>query len=165
MPFIWKDYGGKSMYHESILLENTKMLIEKARKSESPVYYVYYTEGQGSPRAEGEPLWQVHPEIAPQEGDRKIIKFNADSFLNTELCSLLRQDGADTVVICGVQTEYCVDTTVKSAFSHGYHVILAKDCHGTFESELLPAETIIDHHNLILGQFADIVPSAEIDFM
>lgn len=164
MPFIWKDYGGKCLYNEMLLIENTSNLIEKARKFATPIYYILFTEGEESPRAKGEPLWQVHPQIAPQEGDREIIKYFADSFLKTELHTLLQQDGVDTIVICGVQTEFCVDTTVKSAYSHGYHVILANDCHSTYDSELLQAQTIIDHHNMILAQFADIVPSKEIDF-
>jgi nicotinamidase-related amidase len=163
MPFIWKDYGGKSLYNENLLLENARSLINKARKSATPIYYIHFTEGEGSLRAKGEPLWKVHPQIAPQEGDREIIKYYADSFLETELHTLLQKDGVDTIVVCGVQTEYCVDTTVKSAYSHGYHVILANDCHSTYESELLPAQVIIAHHNTILAQFADIVPSKKID--
>jgi len=163
MPFIWKDYGGKCLYNENVILENTSNLIEKARKSATPIYYTLFTEGEGSPRAKGEPLWQVHPQIAPQEGDREIIKYDADSFLKTELHTLLQQDGVDTIVVCGVQTEFCVDTTVKSAYSHGYHVILANDCHSTYDSELLQAQVIIAHHNTILTQFADIIPSNKID--
>jgi nicotinamidase-related amidase len=164
MPFIWKDYGGKSIYGENRLIRDVGHLIEKARKADAPVYYILYTEEEGSPRAMGEPLWQVHPEIAPRETDRMIVKYHADSFLKTELDGLLRQDGVDTVVICGMQTEFCVDTTVKSAYSHGYHVVLVKDGHSTFDSDLLPAETIIAHHNAILDQFADVVPLEEVDF-
>lgn len=163
MPFIWKDYGGKSLYNENLLLENTSSLIDKARKSATQIYYILFTEGEGSPRVKGEPLWQVHPKIAPQEGDREIIKYYADSFLKTELHTLLQKDGVDTIVVCGVQTEFCVDTTVKSAYAHGYHVILANDCHSTYDSELLQAKTIIAHHNTILTQFADIVQSIEIE--
>lgn len=164
MPFIWKDYGGKSIYEENRLINNIGELVEKARKTGAPVYYVLYTEGEGSPRSIGQPLWQVQPQLAPQEADCRIIKYHADSFLNTELHQLLQQNDVDTVVICGVQTEYCIDTTVKSAYSHGYHVVLAEDCHSTYDSELLQAETIIAHHNTILEQFADITPLVEINF-
>ena len=164
MPFVWKDYGGKTLYEENLLIENIRRLIEKARSAGAPVYYVLYTEDQGSPRAEGAPMWQVHPQIAPEKTDRLIAKYNADSFLETELHPLLQQDDVDAVVICGVQTEFCIDTTVKSANSHGYHVILAKDSHSTFDSELLKAETIIAHYNAILDQFADIISADEVDF-
>lgn len=164
MPFIWKDYGGKSLFEEIRLISNIGQLIEKSRNAGAPVYFILYTEGEGSPRAMGKPLWQVHPQIAPQEKDRMIIKYHADSFLKTELHQLLQRDHVDTVVICGIQTEFCIDTTVKSAYSHGYRVALAKDGHSTFDSDLLQAEAIIAHHNTILEQFADIIPLEEIDF-
>lgn len=164
MPFIWKNYGGKTLYREDVLIANTQSLIEKARQANAPIFYVMYTETGESPRAEGQPLWQVHPEIAPREQDCLITKYYGDSFLKTDLRSQLQEKGIDEVVLCGVQTEYCVDTTCKSAFSHGLRVELASDCHSTFDSEWLSAEQIIAHHNSILAQFAAIKPAADIDF-
>ncbi|CAH1213162.1 Streptothricin hydrolase [Paenibacillus plantiphilus] len=164
MPFIWKDYGGKPLYQEEKLLENTKQLIDNARKANSPVFYVMFTERQGSLRSENEPLWQAHEQIAPLGHDPIIIKYYADSFLDSELNHQLRDQGIDTLVICGVQTEYCVDTTVKSSYSHGYKVELAEDCHSTYDSDHLTAEQIINHHNSILTQFATMVRSSEVQF-
>ncbi|QMV42348.1 isochorismatase family protein [Cohnella cholangitidis] len=66
--------------------------------------------------------------------------------------------------MCGVQTEYCVDTTVKSGYSHGYKVELARDCHSTYDSDELTAEQIVRHHNSVLAQFATIVDSRDIQF-
>jgi nicotinamidase-related amidase len=164
MPFIWKNYSGKCLYREESLITSTKYLIEKARQASAPVYFVMFTETGDSPRAEGQPLWQVLPEIAPQGSDTLITKYHADSFLKTSLESRLNGQGISHLVFCGVQTEFCVDTTCKSAFSHGFHVELASDGHSTFDSDLLPAEQIIAHHNNILTQFAEIKPAAEIFF-
>ena len=44
MPFIWKNYGGKTLYREDALIANIKSLIEKAQTVNPPVYYVMYTE-------------------------------------------------------------------------------------------------------------------------
>jgi len=162
MPFIWKNYGGKALYREDLLIANIKLLIEKARKANLPVYYVMYTETGESMRAVGQPLWQVHPEIAPQAQDSLIVKYNADSFLNTPLLGQLNDQGIKEIVLCGVQTEFCVDTTCRSAFSHGFQVELASDGHSTYDSDLLSAEQIIAHHNSILIQFAQIKPVTDI---
>ncbi|MGN7381941.1 cysteine hydrolase family protein [Paenibacillus sp. SAFN-117] len=164
MPFVWKDYGGKPICQEEKLLENTKRLIEKARKRSVPVFYIMFTEPKGSLRAENQPLWQVHEQIAPVEHDQIIIKHFADSFLESDLYTRLQDHGIDTLVMCGVQTEYCVDTTVKSGYSRGYKVELVKDCHSTYDSDGLTAEQIINHHNSILAQFAAIVNSNEVQF-
>jgi len=163
MPFVWKDYGGKPVFNEEGLLANVSNLIDRARRAAAPIYYVMYTEGAGSPRAEGQPLWQVHPALAPQSGDHLLVKYHADSFLETGLDTRLRQQGVGAVVLCGVQTEFCVDTTCKSAFSQGFRVELAADGHSTYDSHLLPAATIIAHHNHILAQFARIEPAAAIE--
>lgn len=162
MPFIWKNYGGKRLFDEDGLIARTQQLLGKARQAGAPILYGMYTESGESPRVEGQPLWQVHPEIAPQENDPLVVKYYADSFLKTGLEALLEQQGIKQIVLCGVQTEFCVDTTCRSAFSHGFEVELAADCHSTFDSDLLPAEKIIAHHNAILFQFARVKPAAEI---
>ncbi len=164
MPFIWKNYGGKTLYQEGALIANTKQLIARARQAGAPIFYVLYTETGGSPRAKGQPLWQVIPDIAPEEQDALITKYHADSFLETDLLPRLQEKGISDIVLCGVQSEFCVDTTCKAAFSHGLRVELASDGHSTFDSDLLSAEQIIEHHNCILAQFAEIKPSAQIEF-
>ncbi|WP_230191686.1 cysteine hydrolase family protein [Paenibacillus sp. CECT 9249] len=164
MPFVWKNFGGKSLYQEEKLLANTKRLIEKARKSNSPIFYIMFTEREGSLRSENQPLWRVHEQIAPVEHDHIIIKSHADSFLESGLHNQLKDLCIDTLIMCGIQTEYCVDTTVKSGFSHGYQVELVKDCHSTYDTDELTAEKIINHHNSILAQFAAIVLTNEVQF-
>jgi nicotinamidase-related amidase len=164
MPFVWKDYGGKVLYRSETLLMNIKGLIEKARASKAPVYYILHTEKGDSPRAEGQPLWQVHPEIAPKETDPFIIKYHSDSFQDTVLEGMLKENEIGKLVLCGLQSEYCVDTTCRSAFAHGYEVELAMDGHSTFDSEGLKAEQIISHHNEVLSIFAETRPSADIMF-
>lgn len=164
MPFIWKDYGGKPLYKESELISHTQALIRKARQAGATIFYILFTEAEGSLRAREQPLWKIHPEIAPMEGDNLVIKYYADSFLETGLEQKLRQKQITNLVFCGVQTEYCVDTTVKSAYSHGFHCELAADAHSTNDSAYLTAEQIICHHNHILVQFAKIKLSGEIVF-
>lgn len=164
MPFIWKQYGGKQIYKEEELISKINELIEKARNSKTPIYYIMYTEQGDSMRVEGEPMWQVHPELNLQREDQMIIKYHADSFLETDLEKRLKTDEIEVITLCGIQTEFCIDTTVKTAYSKGYKVELMQDGHSTYDSELLTAEQIINHHNMILQQFADIRLGEEIEF-
>lgn len=162
MPFIWKNYGGKPVFQEETLISTIKSLITRAHKADNPVFYIMYTETGESHRAEGQPLWQVIPELQPEKNDLIVIKYHADSFMRTNLEDSIRQQGINNLVLCGVQTEFCVDTTCKSAFSHGFDVELASDGHSTYDSDLLTANQIIAHHNSILTQFARIVPAKDI---
>ena len=76
---------------------------------------------------------------------------------------MLAERGIRRLVLAGMQTEYCIDTTTRRARSLGYEVVLAADAHSTYPGAL-PAEQVIAHHNSVLKAFADVRPAAEIDF-
>ena len=59
--------------------------------------------------------------------------------------------GVGRLIIAGIQTEFCVDTTCRRAFSLGYDITLMSDGHSTWDTDVLPADTIIAHHNRTLG--------------
>jgi nicotinamidase-related amidase len=61
-------------------------------------------------------------------------------------------------------TPMCIDTTVRSAVSHGYGVTLIQDAHSTIDSEILTAPSIIAHHNDVLQAFADLKKEDEFHF-
>ena len=164
MPFVWKDYGGPALWNAEALLENAGRLIARARENHILIIYVMHTESEGSLRAKGQPLWQVHPALAPKPGERLLPKYHADAFYQTELDVLLKEHEVARLILCGVQTEYCVDTTCRSAFAHGYRVTLAGDAHSTFSAPQLTAEQIISHHNNVLSLFAEITDTDKIAF-
>lgn len=99
----------------------------------------------------------MHAAIAPQEGDNIVEKTTPDSFHKTNLNEVLQEKGIEHVIISGMQTEYCVDTTTRRAFSEGYKVTLVSDAHSTFDTDVLRAEDIVKHHNVVFGSFADVI--------
>ena len=78
-------------------------------------------------------------------------KETPDAFHKTTLHQKLKSKGIEKLVITGLQTEYCIDTTCRRAYSLGYDVVLVKDAHSTWDSSNLTAEQIIGHHNRVLG--------------
>jgi len=82
----------------------------------------------------------------------------------------LKVRGIKRLVICGGQTQYCVDTAVRRAAAVGYDVLLASDAHTTEDSETLPAEQIIAFYNETLNGFwagerkVRVQPASEIHF-
>lgn len=91
-----------------------------------------------------------------------VVKDRCDAFLGTGLDARLRALGIGRLVIAGMQTEFCVDTTTRAAFAHGYKVVLASDAHTTFDSPQLKAPDIVAHHNAVLRGFADVVAGGAI---
>ena len=162
--FKRKEYDGMAIYNEQGFLYNLKYLIQKARNSHSPVIYIQHLYKDFPPMEKGQPLWDVHPDIKPEQGDVIIEKSYADAFQDSALEEVLKSLNISDLVITGLQTPYCVDTTCRRAFSLGYRNILVSDGHSTLDSDILSAELIIAHHNSILGsQFAELKPAHEVE--
>jgi len=139
------------IYMGNELLAKVKNLIARARSAQIPIVYVQNNGGSGDPDAYDTPGWEFHPSIAPVEGDIIVQKQTPDAFHETNLHRELESRGTKKLVIAGLQTEYCIDTTCRRAFSLGYNVILVKDAHSTWNSPHLTAQQIIEHHNHVLG--------------
>ena len=144
-------------------------LAARARATGAPVVYLQHCHVKYPPMMKGAPGWAIHPAVAPHPGDTVVEKSASDGFHDTTLRSELERLNVSGLVICGLQTEFCVDATARAALSAGYAVTLAADAHTTGDA-VTPAETTIRHHNYALGNLAHptrsiaVKPSAEMVF-
>jgi len=145
------------------MLQRIASLARRARDAGVPVIYVQHG-GDHAPFTTGTPTWQIQPDIAPLEGEPVVHKRHCDSFQETTLEDELAARGIRQLVLTGMQTDFCVDTTCRRAYSLGYDVTLVSDCHSTFSDEALPSAQIVAHHNTCLRAFAKVIPSAEVAF-
>jgi nicotinamidase-related amidase len=141
-------------------------LIDRARGAGANVIYVQHdgSAEPGHPLAKGTPGHAIHRAIAPRAGETVIAKTQCSSFLRTNLDQTLKAADIDHLVVCGMQTEFCVDTTVRSAHEHGYRVTLVSDAHSTGDTQVLKAKDIVAHHNRTLADFARIMPAEQVQF-
>jgi nicotinamidase-related amidase len=115
--------------------------------------------------AKGAIGWPHHTAVRPKPGEAVIEKRHRSAFHDTNFHARLTESGIDRLVVTGIQTEMCVDSTCRAAAALGYEVTLVSDAHTTFDSPVLPAEKIIAHHNRTLGDgFADLLCANDIDF-
>lgn len=154
------------VYNSTALLERLQALLDRARGSYTPVIYVQHNGPAGAPHASGEPGWEIHPAIAPLPGELIVQKSTPDSFYQTTLTAELTARGIEKLIITGIQTDYCVDTTCRRAASEGYAVTLVSDAHSTWGDGGLSAEQIIDHHNRVLGNwFVQLAATETVQFV
>ena len=141
-------------------------LLAEARARKLPVLHVQHDGGPGDVLAHGTEGWQIHAGAAPQSGEPVVEKRHCNSFQETDLGARLGAQGIERLIVAGLQTEYCIDTTCRAAAAEGYKVVLVSDAHTTFDSAILPAEKIIAHHNQTLqgGGFCELKPAAKIEF-
>ncbi|GFO54307.1 isochorismatase [Geomonas sp. Red276] len=74
---------------------------------------------------------EIHPSMAPRDGERVITKHFPSCFRGTPLLDILKGEGIDTLVVVGMMTHMCVDTTVRAAFDLGFTCLLAHDACAT----------------------------------
>ncbi|HDR4909983.1 cysteine hydrolase family protein [Bacillus cereus] len=149
--------AGMPVHNGGKFLQTLQELIMECRSNDIPVIYIQHNGPKDHPLEKGTDGWRIHAAIDPQEGDNIVEKTTPDSFHNTNLSEVLQEKGIEHVILSGMQTEYCVDTTTRRACSEGYKVTLVSDAHSTFNTEVLRAEDIVKHHNAVLGAFADVV--------
>ncbi|MEO6390307.1 MAG: cysteine hydrolase family protein [Pyrinomonadaceae bacterium] len=147
------------------VLANINTLLKQARATGVPVIYVQDND-MGSPV--GSPEWQIHPAIAPQPGEPVVNKLACDSFYETTLTDELTKREITRLVICGCRSQYCIDTSCRSAVARGYDVTLVSDAHMTMENGVISAAQIIAHTNRTLNGFGNakheiaVRPTAEV---
>ena len=102
-------------YRAGEVLGTIATLLAKARSSGTTVVYLQHESDEFEPLKRGTPTWQIHPEIMPAEGELVIPKRASDSFYQTSLRGELEARRVRHLVVTGMMTEACVDTTSRAA--------------------------------------------------
>ena len=91
-------------------------------------------------------------EIKPANSDHVVIKRRDSAFQDTELRVWLQSEGINTLIICGVDTSICVETSLRDAFNIGYDVILISDAtaSGTSKHYETTLERVRDYYGLVM---------------
>ena len=151
------------------VIDTINQLSTRARKASVPVVLVQHEE-KDSPLAHGAEGWQLADGLLTTDQDLRIRKTTPDSFYQTELGKLLPGEDFERLIICGLQTDYCVNATVRQAHQLGYDVVLVADAHSTLDNGNMSAEDIIAEHNKDLAHLTGatgriyVKPATEVIF-
>lgn len=138
-------------------------LIEESRRIQRPIIYIQHINPPDDTFfLEGTFGCEISERIKPRSGDKVIVKYYPNSFLKTELDSYLKENNIKKLVVCGMMTHMCVDTTVRAAMDYGYEIDLVADACATkdleIQGEIIPAEIIQKTYLASLeGVFSNIV--------
>lgn len=95
------------------------------------------------------PGWALLSKLTKTVADKVIRKTTNDAFYRTGLDELLAELKPDRVVVAGWATDFCVDTTIRSAVNRDYSVVVAADGHTVSDRPHLSAAKVIEHHNWV----------------
>ena len=133
-----------------------KELIKAFRNKGRPIVFTKHIHPRGSDPGnmgkwwsdvmwEGSHYLDIHPDIELQTGDKVVQKDRYDAFLRTDLEQFLRSNGVSQIVITGVMTNLCCETTARTAFCRDFEVFFVHDCTAAASQE---------HHNSALRNLA-----------
>lgn len=135
------------------LVRRLNRLAEGVRASGGAVVFIQHDGPKGDPHHPDLPGWKLLEDLDARADDAVIRKQSCDAFLGTTLDEFLRSRSIERLIITGCATDYCVDTTVRSALARRYPTIAPADGHTTSDRPHLPARKIIEHHNAIWADF------------
>jgi Amidases related to nicotinamidase len=104
----------------------------------------------------------IHKDLTPIDGECHVTKHAPNSFFETNLLDILKKSNINDLVICGMMTHMCVDTTTRACKDFGLKVTLLSDACATknlsFNGVMIPAGIV---HNTFMaalsGTFADVM--------
>ncbi|MGA2918712.1 hydrolase [Methanoregula sp.] len=129
------------------VVKNAAHLVKTFRKNSMPVFLVHVvtspetmlqakSDTTFSRPASMPPDWsEFVPEIAPVPSDVVIAKKQWGAFYGTDLELQLRRRGMDTIVLCGISTEYGVESTARFAYEYGFQQVFADDAMSSMSAE------------------------------
>ncbi|MEX1549820.1 cysteine hydrolase family protein [Enterococcus sp. C50] len=100
----------------------------------------------------GTTAWKIIPEIIQPNEARYVEKTHADPFFETALQNMLMELNIQTLEICGAQTEYCIDTSIKVAHHLGYQVRMLHSLTTTYDNAFMSAQDTIAFYEKIWDQ-------------
>ena len=142
---IQKGITDNRLYNFESFIDNTKRIIDAARANQIEVIYFQHDDGPGTGFSIGDEDFEIANQVTPMD-EEKVFEKNINScFGNEEFVDYIKNE--DTLMVVGLQTNFCVDATVKSAFERGYKVIIPQGANSTFDNDYMTGEVTYKYYN------------------
>ena len=146
------------------VLANIVRLQDGARKAGIPLIHIQHLslDPEGGVFVEASPFSDLVDESAPNTGEKVIIKRYPSAFAGTDLEGHLQALGVDTLIIAGLMSFMCCDTTAREAHSKGYKILFVKDATAAIDLGEIPAEQVHEVTLAVQGFiFSEVVSTEE----
>ena len=153
--------GEWEVFQSRQMIERINRVAHRVRSAGAPVVLIQHEAAQG-PMQYGSDGWQLDAELDVATTDIRMRKTGSDAFHKTELQAVLQAHGITTLIACGLQSEMCVDSTIRRALALGFAVTLVSDAHSTMDNSVLTASQISAHSNVTLSSLDSYGPRVSV---
>ena len=134
------------------VIERINALSDLFHRNNDKVIFIQHDGTRDNNFLPGTEDWSVLPELIRHPDDIEVSKTANDVFYKSNLQEILDSHGISELFITGCATDFCVDTTIKSALHKDYHVIVIEDAHTTADRKGLPAVAVIEYYNWLWSE-------------
>ena len=135
---------------------NAQKLLAHFRETKQLVIHIKHGDGAGT---------EIHPNVAPLAGEKVIVKNEVNSFLKTDLLDYLKKNGVTKLVLCGMQTNMCLEAATRAASDYGFECTVIHDAcaakNQTFAGRTVKAEDVHTAALATLKAYAKVLSTAE----
>lgn len=131
------------------VVERINALAELFRKSNLLVIFIQHDGTQANEFVPGTQQWELLDELEVKQNDILIGKYANDIFYRSTVDKTLKELKVEELYITGCATEFCVESTIQSAYTKDYNITVVADGHTTADKPHLKAEKIIEHYNWV----------------
>lgn len=145
-----KGITNEKLYQYELFITNVQKLIQQARENKVEVIYIRHNDGPNSDLTKGLAEFSVADEFRPLPTE-KIFDKNVNSpFRQSGLLEYLKAKHELELIIVGLQTDYCIDATIKCGFEHGFHITVPAYANTTVDNPYLKASASYHYYNEFL---------------
>jgi nicotinamidase-related amidase len=137
----------EDLYAFDTFMDRTVRLVDAARKNNVEVIFVQHNAGLGSGMSVGDEAFEIVDQVTPKEREKVFVKTINSCFGNKDFKRYMKRQEDKRLMIIGLQTNYCIDATVKSAFERGFRVIIPEGTNSTFDNDYMTGETTYRYYN------------------
>jgi nicotinamidase-related amidase len=134
------------------VIERINRLAASVRERSGTVIFIQHCGAKGDDFEPQTPGWVFLPDLIRDPRDIVVRKELNDPFAGTDLQARLTDIAPDRVLITGWATDFCVDSTVRSAVANHHNVVVVTDGHTLNDRPHLDAVSVIRHHNWIWSE-------------
>ena len=142
---IQKGITDTRLYNFESFIDNTTRIIGAARANQIEVIYFQHDDGPGTGFSIGDEDFEIANQVKPMDEEKVFVKDINSCFGNEEFVDYIKNE--DTLMVVGLQTNFCIDATVKSAFERGYKVIIPQGANSTFDNDYMSGEVTYKYYN------------------
>ena len=126
---------------------NVIKIIDAARSNDVEVVYVRHDEGSATELTKGTEGFEIYDKFKPLPGEKIFDKKVNSAFKDTGLLEYLQAKGEEVLIVVGLQTDYCLDATVKCGFEHGFQMIVPAYANTTEANGYMSARQSYEYYN------------------